>query len=80
VNRSTTYTVPFVPMLPLPVKVVRPFVAAIVMPVDVAALPVPWALVKAPAATEIVAVGPKPVAVNVAVYDVPEPEKPEIVP
>jgi hypothetical protein len=59
---------------------VRPFVAVIVIVVDAARLPVPLTFVNAPAATDRVAVGPMPVAVNVAVYDEPEPEKPESVP
>ena len=70
----------FTPIVPLPVKVVRPFVAEIVIVVEPERLAVPLTFVNAPAATDSVAVGPMPVAVNVAVYEVPDPEKLESVP
>lgn len=68
------------PIVPLPVKVVRPFVAAIVIVPDPDVLVLPRASLNDPAATETTAVGPTPVAVNVAEYDVPDPENPESVP
>lgn len=67
-------------MVPLPVKAVRPFVAEIVIVPEPDVLALPKASLNVPAATEMTAVGPTPVAVNVAVYDVPDPEKPERVP